>query len=57
MRELFSVSVDEDDNIVIRSILPKDELKELLMSIVESIDNDKAFEIEVNNDDKPKYLA
>jgi protein-arginine kinase len=57
MRELFSVSVDEDDNIVIRSILPKDELKELLTSILESIDNNKAFEIEVNNDDKPKYLA
>ena len=57
MRELFSVSVDEDDNIVIRSVLLKDELKELLMSIVESIDNDKAFEIKVNNDDKPKYLA
>lgn len=57
MRELFSVGVDEQDNIIIKSVLLKDELKELLTSIIESMDKGKAFEVELNNDSKPKYLA
>ena len=57
MRELFSVSVDEEDNVIIRSVLPKDDLKGLLTDIIESIDKGKALEVEVDNDNKPKYLA
>jgi hypothetical protein len=57
MNELFSVSVDQDDTIIIKSVLLKDELKELLTDIIESIDKGKAFEVELNNDSKPKYLA
>lgn len=57
MKELFSVGVDEQDNIIIKSVLLKDELKELLTSIIESMDKGKAFEVELNNDSKPKYLA
>lgn len=57
MKELFSVGVDQDDNIIIKSVLLKDELKELLTSIIESMDKGKAFEVELNNDSKPKYLA
>lgn len=57
MKELFSVSVDQDDNIIIRSVLPKEDLKELLTDIIESMDKGKALEVELNNDSKPKYLA
>ena len=57
MRELFSVSVDEEDNVIIRSVLPKDDLKGLLTDIIESIEKGKALEVEVDNDSKPKYLA
>tara|TARA_R110000868_G_C10514576_1_gene732475 strand:+ start:100 stop:273 length:174 start_codon:yes stop_codon:yes gene_type:complete len=57
MKELFSVSVDQDDNIIIRSVLLKDELKELLTNIIVSMDKGKAIEVELNNDSKPKYLA
>jgi len=57
MKELFSVSVDSEDSIIIRSALNKNELKELLIDIIESIDKGKALEVELNNDGKPKYLA
>jgi hypothetical protein len=57
MKELFSVSVDQDDSIIIRSVLPKDQLKELLTDIIESMDKGKALEVELNNGSKPKYLA
>lgn len=57
MKELFSVSVDSEDSIIIRSALNKNELKELLTDIIESLDKGKALEVELNNDDKPKYLA
>ena len=57
MNELFSVSVDSEDSIIIRSALNKNELKELLTDIIESMDKGKALEVELNNDDKPKYLA
>jgi len=57
MKELFSVSVDSEDSIIIRSALNKNELKELLIDIIESLDKGKALEVELNNDDKPKYLA
>ena len=57
MKELFSVSVDSEDSIIIRSALNKNELKELLTDIIESMDKGKALEVELNNDDKPKYLA
>jgi hypothetical protein len=57
MNELFSVSVDSEDSIIIRSALNKNELKELLTDIIESLDKGKALEVELNNDDKPKYLA